>query len=76
MSDGKELVKGVRRTSEDYKVRIRTARRDANDMLKEVDGLPEDDLHRGRDEVQKRTDSWIAKVDALADQKEKEILEV
>ena len=72
----KELVKGVRRTSEDYKVRIRTARRDANDMLKAIDGLPEDDLHRGRDDVQKYTDAWTNKVDTIADQKEKEILEV
>ena len=53
-----------------------SARRDANDMLKDVEGLPEDDLHRGRDEVQKHTDSWTSKVDALADHKEKEILEV
>ena len=38
--------------------------------------ITEDDLYFGRDEMQKLTDQYIAKVDELGQAKEKEILEV
>lgn len=75
----KELVKQVKKTGEDAKVAVRNIRRDANDSLKkaEKDGeLTEDDLKRYTDDIQKVTDSTINKVDEVAANKEKEIMEV
>ncbi len=74
----KELVKVVRKMGEEGKVRVRNARRDANEMLKELkkEGeVSEDDAYRAQDEVQKLTDQYVAKVDELLAEKEKEILE-
>ncbi|WP_413381549.1 ribosome recycling factor [Alkalihalobacillus sp. 1P02AB] len=75
----KELVKLVKRSAEEAKVAVRNVRRDANDELKksQKDGdMTEDDLRRETDEVQKLTDKTIDKVDAVAANKEKEIMEV
>lgn len=75
----KELVKEVKKDSEDAKVAIRNIRRDANDELKklEKDGdITEDELRRNNDEVQKLTDSYIAKIDSIAEDKENEIMEI
>lgn len=72
----KDLVKQVKKSGEDAKIRIRNARRDANDLLKDVEALPEDELHRSRDSVQALTDKYVASIDSIAANKEKEILEV
>lgn len=76
----KDLVKVVRKSAEDAKVAIRNIRRDINDDLKKNSKkngeLTEDDLRRFTEQVQKQTDSQIAEVDQVADNKEKEIMEV
>ena len=75
----KELVKLVKKAAEDAKVAVRNVRRDANDSLKksEKDGeITEDDLRRYSDDIQKLTDKHIAKIDEIAANKEKEIMEV
>ena len=72
------LVKVIRKMGEETKVAVRNARREANDMLKEYKNegdISEDDMRRGQTEVQKITDDYTAKVDALLAEKEKEILE-
>jgi ribosome recycling factor len=59
-------------------VAIRNIRRDANEMLKafKKDGeISEDDAFKAQDEVQKITDDFIKKIDAIYSEKEKEILE-
>lgn len=74
----KELVKVVRKMGEDTKVAIRAARRDANEMLKEYKkegDISEDDAFKGQEQVQKVTDEYVAKVDELLAEKEKEIIE-
>jgi len=74
----KDLAKTVRKMGEETKVAVRNARREANEMLKEykTEGeISEDDSRRGQAEVQKLTDDFIAKVDGLLNEKEKEILE-
>ena len=75
----KELVKQVKKTCEDYRVNIRNARRDAIDVFKKQKkdkDISEDDMHKGQDEVQKVTDTYIKTIDdALAD-KEKEVMEL
>jgi ribosome recycling factor len=74
----KELVKMVRKISEDHKIAIRNIRRDANDFLKSLkkDGdISEDELFKGQDEIQKITNDFIEKADQTSQGKEKEILE-
>ncbi len=73
-----ELVKVVKKMAEETKVAIRNARRDANEMLKELKNdkeITEDEMYRGTEEVQKITDSFTDKVDQVAAEKEKEIME-
>ena len=73
----KELVKVLKKMAEEAKVALRNVRREANDQFKDLKKdkqLPEDDAHRGQDEVQKITDEFIKKVDAQAADKEKEIM--
>jgi len=75
----KELVKLVKKESEEAKVAIRNIRRDANDDLKKLEKngeLTEDDLRGYTEDVQKLTDEFIAKIDQITKEKEKEILEV
>jgi len=74
-----ELVKVVKKMSEDARVALRSARRDANEMLKELlkDGtITEDDERKGLKTVQETTDKAVTKVDEIVAKKEAEILEV
>lgn len=74
----KDLAKLVKKMSEDSKVAVRNARREANELLKEFQkegDISEDDARRGKDEIQKLTDSYVSKVDEVLAEKEKEILE-
>jgi ribosome recycling factor len=75
----KELVKKLHGVAEDHRVALRNIRRDGNEAVKKLlkDKLiSEDDDRRAHEEVQKLTDSFIAKLDATAKSKEKELLEV
>lgn len=74
-----ELVKVVKKKAEEGRVAIRNVRREANDALKakEKKGeLPEDELRRSQDEVQKLTDKYIKEIDQLTNNKEQEIMQV
>ena len=74
----KQLAKSVHKTCEDHKIAIRNIRRDANELLKSLkkDGeIAEDDAFKGQDQVQKITDDFIKQIDAIYQEKEKEILE-
>jgi ribosome recycling factor len=75
----KELVKVVKKESEEAKVAIRNIRRDANDDLKKLEknGEITEDEHRGYStDIQKITDENINKIDQITKDKEKEILEI
>lgn len=74
----KELVKVAGQYTEGAKVSIRNIRKDGMDQAKKIkdDGGSEDDAKRAADEVQKLTDDYIKKIDALAADKEKEIMTV
>ncbi|WHY79340.1 ribosome recycling factor [Neobacillus sp. WH10] len=75
----KELVKVVKKESEEAKVALRNIRRDANDSLKKLEKngeITEDALRGYSDDVQKLTDEFIQKIDQITKDKEKEILEV
>jgi len=75
----KELVKQVKKLSEEHKLGVRESRREALQRLKalESDGhLPADDRARADKKVQDATDEFVKKIDEVAAQKEKEILTV
>ncbi|RQD68265.1 ribosome recycling factor [Desulfonatronovibrio magnus] len=75
----KDLVKLAKKYSEDTKVAVRNVRRDANETLKKMKNskeLTEDDMHKGQDEVQKITDSFVEQADQVLAEKEKEIMEI
>ncbi len=74
----KELAKLARKMAEDSKIAIRNHRRDANEMFKQLKNdkdISEDEFFKAQDEVQKITDEFIEKIDAVTKDKEKEILE-
>lgn len=75
----KEMVKLVKVEAENAKIAIRNIRRDANEGLKKLvkdKVCSEDDERRGQDEVQKLTDKFVADIDKLVIEKEKEVLTV
>jgi ribosome recycling factor len=75
----KEMVKLVKGEAEDAKIAIRNIRRDANEGLKKLvkdKTISEDDERRAQDDVQKLTDRFVADVDKMVAEKEKEILTV
>ena len=74
-----ELVKLAKKMAEEGKVALRAARRDSNEMLKELlkDGsITEDDERNGLKKVQETTDKAVTKIDEILAEKESEILEV
>jgi len=75
----KELVKVAHRHAEEGRVAIRNIRREAKEMIEELEEageISEDDSKRGLEELQKLTDKAIADIDALLSAKDKEIMEV
>ncbi|HEY1339876.1 MAG TPA: ribosome recycling factor [Bryobacteraceae bacterium] len=75
----KELVKKLHAAAEHHRVSVRNVRRDGNEAVKKLlkdKKITEDDDKRAHDEIQKLTDGYMAKIDAAAKTKEKEILEI
>lgn len=75
----KDLVKVVRHETEGARVSIRNIRRDANTAIKALlkdKTISEDDERRLEDQVQKVTDDFIAQVDKMLEDKEKDLMSV
>jgi len=75
----KDLVKLAKSNAEQSRVAVRNIRRDGNDELKKLlkDGkITEDEESKSVDELQKLTDTYIAKLNQVLEEKEKEIMEV
>ena len=75
----KEMVKQVKRMGEDARVSVRSARREANDALKQLEKdkeITEDDLKRGEKEIQEITDDYVTRVDQVIVEKEKDLMEI
>ena len=73
----RELVKVAHDMTEKCRNSIRQARREGNDLLKQMEKdkeISQDDERRGHDEVQKIHDKWIGDANAMLDAKEKDIL--
>jgi ribosome recycling factor len=71
----KDLAKQVKRMSEDAKVGLRNTRRDYRSRLEKSEGLPEDDLKKALDKIDKETERFVKEADGVATRKEKEIME-
>ena len=71
-----ELAKVARKHAEEGRVAIRNIRRDANDSLKKDKQMPEDEVKKQQDEIQKATDKYIAKIDSILAAKEADLLKV
>ncbi|MEP6680039.1 MAG: ribosome recycling factor [Chloroflexota bacterium] len=75
----KEIVKQVRRRAEEARIEVRNHRREVADHLKKAlrDGdLSEDEERRELEALQKMTDRHIETIEARADRKEAEVMEV
>ena len=75
----KELVKDIKKMSEESKVAVRQIRRDGIDEFKAMQKnseITEDDLRGAEDTIQKLTDKKIEEIDKVLADKEKEILTV
>ena len=72
----RELCKQVSRYSEDCKVAVRNIRRDSNDTIKKNKEVSEDTRKGLETDVQKLTDEYIKKIDAIAKNKEKDIMSI
>lgn len=73
----KDLVKKTKKMVEDARVAVRMARRDANDLLKSAlkdKGISEDESKVEQEKIQKLTDKYIADLDKIAEEKEKDIM--
>ncbi len=74
-----ELIKVVRRRVEEGKVSIRNLRREVMDELKVQEKnkeISQDEQKRIQGQLQKVTDSFIAEIDRVGQEKEKDIMEV
>jgi ribosome recycling factor len=75
----RDLSKVVRHEGENARVAIRNVRRDVMHELKEMlkeKMVSEDEDHRAQDDIQKLTDKYVAEVDHVIAEKEKELMQV
>jgi len=75
----RDLSKVVNKQTEEARVAVRSARRDAMDMVKDAEKekqITEDLRKDGEKRIQDLTDKYIAAIDDIAKAKEKEIMEI
>ena len=74
----KELVKRAKSESEEAKIVIRNSRKEANEMIKNLEkkGLSEDERKNTEEEIQTITNKYISDIEVIVKQKEVEILKI
>ena len=75
----RDLVKNVKKISEEHRVAMRNLRREAIDSLKKQKNnkeIPEDDFFRMQEDAQHATDRFIKQIDEILAEKEKEVMAV
>ena len=75
----KDLAKEIRKIAEEARVSIRSIRRDGMDEAKskcKSSEITEDERESLEDKIQKLTDKYIAQIDKLLEDKEKEIMNI
>ena len=73
----KELVKDIRKMGEEAKIAVRNSRRDGIDEARnkqKASEITEDDLKQAEEQIQKLTDKYVAEIDKITENKEKEIM--
>lgn len=74
-----QMVKTIKKYSEDCKVAMRNVRRESNDKLKAMEkdhSISQDEHKKTQDKIQKITDHHIAEVDKIIQAREKDIMAV
>ncbi len=69
-----DLIKMMHQKLENGRIMVRQARQDGLHELKKDEALSEDDIHRLEKEIQRVTDEFMGKIDALGKQKEQELM--
>jgi ribosome recycling factor len=75
----KELAKVVGKQTEEARVAVRSARRDAMDMIKDAEKdkqITEDERKKGEIKIQELTDRYVGQLEEIAKAKEKEIMDL
>lgn len=75
----KDLVKVVKKLGEEGKVSVRNIRRDMTDSLKKMEkpeSIPEDEVKKYQEQIQKMTDKYIKEIENLVIDKEKDVMAV
>ena len=75
----KQLAKQVHEIAEEHRVAVRNVRHSSNDSVKKLKAeklISEDNERDGLDQVQKLTNSFVAKIDELMKTKEQEVMSV
>ncbi len=75
----RQFAKQAHEIAEDHRIAVRNIRHHSNDLLKKQlkdKEISEDEERGGLDDVQKLTNTYIAKIDELAKNKEHEIMSV
>ncbi|MET0497957.1 MAG: ribosome recycling factor [Steroidobacteraceae bacterium] len=75
----RDLTKVVRHEAENGRVAVRNVRRDVMNELKDMAKeklLSQDDERRAQEEVQKLTDKYVAEIEVVLTEKEKELMQI
>ncbi|HCI81197.1 MAG TPA: ribosome recycling factor [Ktedonobacter sp.] len=75
----RDMAKTLHKKLDEHKVAVRNIRRDVQDKLRDREKkkeIPEDELKRNADKLQKLTDRYIDEMDKVGKSKEQEIMEV
>lgn len=72
----RELAKQAKAETEDAKVGVRNARKDANNDIKKVDDISEDQQKNAETDIQDLTNNYIKRIDDIFANKEREIMTV
>ena len=75
----RQFAKQAHEIAEEHRIAVRNSRQKSNDVLKKLlkdKEISEDEERSGLDDVQKLTNTYIAKIDELAKNKEHEIMSV
>ncbi|ADC90115.1 ribosome recycling factor [Thermocrinis albus DSM 14484] len=70
----REMVRLLHKMAEEARVAVRNARRDAKEMIEDMEGISEDEIKRALERLQKLTDKYIDEINKLTEAKETEIL--
>ena len=72
----KEMVKQLHKIAEEYRIAVRNVRRDIKEDIENLksEGISEDEIKRGLDQLQKITDKYINQINQLTEEKEEDIL--